>query len=84
MIDKNTINRILLISLSNLGDIILTTPVLERLSSEYPNAEIDVVTSSAGVDIFGPHPRVVKVIEYRKARSLSDRLKFVNDLRAMR
>lgn len=35
--------RILFITLSNIGDVVMTTPVLEALHSAYPNAIIDVM-----------------------------------------
>ena len=33
------------------------------------------------MDIFGPHPKVVKVVEYKKTKSLSNRLRFIGELR---
>jgi len=43
--------KILVISLSNLGDVILTTPVIDRLHKTFPEAEIDVVVGPAGKEI---------------------------------
>ena len=40
--DKN-INKILFITLSNIGDVILTTPTLEALHFKFPNATFDIV-----------------------------------------
>jgi len=40
--DKN-IKKILFITLSNIGDVILTTPTLEALHSKFPNATFDIV-----------------------------------------
>lgn len=37
----NTINRILIIRLSSLGDILLTTPVIRALKNKFPEAKID-------------------------------------------
>ena len=37
------IKKILFITLSNIGDVILTTPTLEYLHSIYPKAKIDIV-----------------------------------------
>lgn len=38
---NNAIDKILVIRLSSLGDILLTTPVIRALRSKYPNAKID-------------------------------------------
>jgi heptosyltransferase-3 len=43
---------ILLITLSNLGDALMTTPVLEALHRQYPQAVIDIVTDARAADLF--------------------------------
>ena len=65
-IDKNEIRRILVITLSNIGDIILTTPVIRKLSKEFPGARIDVMIGPNGKEIFEKDPRIFKVIIYDK------------------
>ena len=37
------VKRILIITLSNIGDVILTTPTIESLHSKFPNATFDIV-----------------------------------------
>ncbi len=68
--------RVLLISLSNLGDIVLTTPVLGRLIEVYKDAEIDVAVGPAGREIFSKIDRVNVVIVMEKHRSFGNRLKY--------
>ena len=65
-IDKKKVKKVLIITLSNIGDIILTTPVLEALIAEFPDAQIDVMTGPAGEAIFSHHDKVSKVIIYNK------------------
>ncbi|MDD5487616.1 MAG: glycosyltransferase family 9 protein [Candidatus Omnitrophica bacterium] len=72
--DKSRVKSILLISLSNLGDIVLTTPVLRKLHDEFPDAVIDVVTGMPGRDIFLAHPAVRKVIINKRRKTLRSRL----------
>ena len=43
---------ILLITLSNIGDALMTTPVLEALHHQYPQAVIDIVTDARASDLF--------------------------------
>ncbi|MBF0215582.1 MAG: glycosyltransferase family 9 protein [Candidatus Omnitrophica bacterium] len=74
---SNNVRSILFISLSNLGDIILTTPVLVSLSCNYPEAAIDVIAGPSGKEIFEGHPRVRSVWIRTKRPSLSERIREV-------
>ena len=65
-IDKTQIKRILVITLSNIGDIILTTPVIRALSKEFPGSRIDVMVGPNGKDIFDKDPNVFKLVIYDK------------------
>lgn len=44
--------KILLITLSNIGDAVMTTPVLEALHQRYPQAIIDIVTDARASQLF--------------------------------
>ncbi|MGB2705739.1 MAG: glycosyltransferase family 9 protein [Candidatus Omnitrophota bacterium] len=67
--DKSKIKRILAITLSNVGDIILTTPVTETLLREFPSAELDVMVGPNGKEIFDAHKKIRDVIIYDKKSS---------------
>ncbi len=82
--DKNQIKTILFITLSNLGDIILTTPVLEKLHDEFPGARVDVVTGAPGRDIFTAHPAVREVIDAKSCRGALGRMRQVFEFRRRR
>ena len=73
-IDKSEIKKILFITLSNLGDIILTTPAFTALNKEFPEAKIDVVTGAPGRDVFSGHPAVGDIIVHKKKRSIFERI----------
>ncbi len=51
MVQRDT-NKILLITLSNIGDAVMTTPVLEALHQHYPHAIIDIVTDARARELF--------------------------------
>lgn len=72
-IDKTQVNRILVITLSNIGDIILTTPVIRVLSREFPSSRIDVMVGPNGKDIFDKDPRVFKLIIYDKHMPITEK-----------
>jgi len=73
IIDKSQVNRILVITLSNVGDIILTTPVIHTLAKEFPSSRIDVMAGPNGKDIFNKDPRIFKLIIYDKHTSIIEK-----------
>lgn len=78
---KEKIKKILLISLSNIGDIILTLPVLSVLKKEFPLAVIDVMAGAGGREIFKNHPFVAAFIEYNKFAGLREKQILIRNLR---
>lgn len=73
VIDRSKVKRMLVITLSNIGDIILTTPVIRTLSKEFPLSRIDVMVGPNGKDIFSKDPRIFKLIIYDKHTSIIDK-----------
>lgn len=80
-INKNKVKKILFISLSNIGDIILTTPVLRVLAENFPDARMDIMVGPNGTELFKKHPAVFKVITYDKHISMSDKKRLIRRLR---
>jgi len=64
--DKN-IKKILFITLSNIGDAILTTPTLEALHFKYPNAVFDIVGDKRSRILFKYCPYMNNFIEKDKS-----------------
>jgi heptosyltransferase-3 len=52
------ISRILLIKLRHHGDMLLTTPVINTLKNQYPDAEIDVLMYQETRDMLACHPAI--------------------------
>lgn len=77
----NNIHKILFITLSNVGDVILTLPVLSALKDNFPNARIDIIVGPRPKDIFTKDPRVNRIFIYDKHASLKERLDFIKRLR---
>jgi heptosyltransferase-3 len=59
-------DRILVITLSNIGDLILTTPVLEALSARYPGALIDLVADRRSSSLLEAAPYVGQIFHREK------------------
>ena len=55
-------NKILIQRADRLGDVILSTPVIETLKQKFPNCELHVLTSKIGSEYLKQHPLVNKVI----------------------
>ena len=50
--------RILLIRFSSIGDIILTTPLIKKIRSEYPNSRIDYLTLERYGELLRDNPHI--------------------------
>ncbi|NQT05906.1 MAG: glycosyltransferase family 9 protein [Candidatus Omnitrophica bacterium] len=84
MIDKKSVKRILLITLTNIGDIVLTTPLISALDKEFPGARLDIMVGPFGKDIFVNHPKVFKVIIYNKHLPLQEKRRLVQKLKSIK
>jgi lipopolysaccharide heptosyltransferase II len=67
--------KILFITLSNIGDCILTLPVLDFLRQKYPHALITCLVSLRSREIFINNPAVTKVVIFDKHAKLVDKIK---------
>jgi heptosyltransferase-2 len=81
---KNKIHKILVVTLSNLGDVILTLPVFQSLVSRFPNAKLHVIVGAGGREVFEGDPRIARVTLYDKKMPLGDKIRFLSALRAER
>ncbi|MFH1645824.1 MAG: glycosyltransferase family 9 protein [Candidatus Omnitrophota bacterium] len=80
-INKDKIKKILLITLSNIGDVVLTLPVYGALKKEFPQAKITVLVGTSAKDLFCCEPSVEEVIVNKKRASFAETLDMVLDLR---
>ncbi len=67
--------KILFITLSNIGDCILSLPVLDVLRKEYPQARISCLVPERPKEIFTNNPALEKIIVFNKHAKLSDKIK---------
>ena len=82
--NKDNIKRILVITLSNTGDVILTTPVIEALSRAHPDARIDIVVGPNGREVFEKNTRISKVFIYDKHSGIFEKFRLIKKLRKIR
>jgi len=74
------IRKIIFITLSNIGDVVLTLPVLTGLRHNFPDAMIDVVAGPRPRDIFKKDPRIRKIFVYNKQAGLKEKIDFIREL----
>ena len=67
--------KILFITLSNIGDCILSLPVLDALRNKYPESKISCLVSERPKEIFINNPSIKKVIVFNKHAKLIDKIK---------
>jgi len=84
VIDKTKVSRVLVITLSNLGDCILTTPVVKTLALNFPEARIDVMAGPNGKEVFEKDPSISKVIVYDKHASVMEKRRLSSKLRHLK
>ena len=60
------LKKILVIQTASIGDVILTTPVIEKLHRFYPEASIDLLVKTGMEGIFRNHPFLHNVIAWNK------------------
>lgn len=73
--------NILVVTLSNFGDVILTTPVIMALVRKYPEARITVVVGPRARSILQRSPDIHKVVIYDKKAPFLQKLKLITELR---
>tara|TARA_B110000046_G_scaffold35749_1_gene39001 strand:- start:18943 stop:19929 length:987 start_codon:yes stop_codon:yes gene_type:complete len=60
-------NKILIIQTAFIGDVILATPIIEKLSEFYPEAKIDFLLRNGNEKLLVNHPKINKVLIWRKS-----------------
>jgi ADP-heptose:LPS heptosyltransferase len=78
------IHNILLITLSNIGDAVMTTPVMAALHEKYPQAVMDIVTDARASELFSHCPYKGEVFLKDKQAGWQGVITLVKQLREKR
>lgn len=73
--------RLLLVCLSNIGDAVMTTPVMESLHERFPGATIDVVTDRRSAAVFKYCPYRGRLFYKHKRLALRGLIPLMRELR---
>ena len=72
--------RIVVIVTRQIGDVLLTTPLISAAKTRWPNAEIDVLGMAGTLEVLAGHPAVSSCIDVGAIRSWRDRIALVRRL----
>jgi heptosyltransferase-2 len=75
MIAKKEIKRILVIQTASIGDVVLATPVVEKLKDFYPDAKIDFLVKNGIQSLLTSHPKIKRVLVWDKSTDKYKHLK---------
>ncbi|MFA5148390.1 MAG: glycosyltransferase family 9 protein [Candidatus Omnitrophota bacterium] len=78
------VKKILVVTLSNIGDAVLTLPVIGALREAFGGAAIDVVVGPRAKEIFGSDPRMNRIYVYDKAAPVTGKIGLIRELRKNR
>ena len=76
--------RLLFITLSNIGDLVMTTPVLEALHAAYPHHLVDIVADPRSSTLLRACPYVGDIIHRHKRGGWREQWRFLRRLRRHR
>ena len=62
-------NKILIIQTAFIGDVILATPLIEKLKNFYPKAEIDFLLRKGNEGLLKNHPKINQILIWDKKKS---------------
>ncbi|MEW6701112.1 MAG: glycosyltransferase family 9 protein [Bacteroidota bacterium] len=68
-LSNESINKILIIRLSSLGDVLLATPVIRALKQKHPNSQIDFVVKKQYEEVLKNNPYLHKLYIYGKDKA---------------
>ncbi len=76
-------NKILIIQTAFIGDVILATPLIEKLKEFYPDAHIDFLLRKGNESLFNEHPKLNKVLIWdKKKEKYLGLIKLIKQVRA--
>ncbi|MCM8798404.1 MAG: lipopolysaccharide heptosyltransferase II, partial [Candidatus Omnitrophica bacterium] len=82
--DKDKIKKILVITLTNIGDVILTTPVIETLKANFPQVSLDILVGPRGKEVLEKDKGIRRLIIYDKHVYLREKFSLIKKLRLER
>ncbi|MFA5156882.1 MAG: lipopolysaccharide heptosyltransferase II [Candidatus Omnitrophota bacterium] len=76
------IKKILFITLSNIGDVVLTLPALDHLRQKFPSAKVSVMCGQRAREIFEGAPFIEETVIFDKHAALKEKIRLFKALKA--
>lgn len=77
--------KILVIRFSSLGDVVLITPLFQKIKHTYPSSHVSFLTDCKFIDLFGTDPNIDRIIPYDvSGESLMYLLRYLKKIREER
>lgn len=74
--------KVLIIQTAFIGDVVLATPLIEKLSEKYPEASIDFLLRKGNENLFDYHPKLNSVLIWdKKEGKIKNLFKLISQLR---
>lgn len=73
--------KILIVQLRQLGDVLLTTPVIKPLKERFPDATLSFLTEKNAYGILSGNPYLDEIIAIPRKSSISEQIKVIFDIR---
>lgn len=74
--------KILIIQTAFIGDVVLATPLIEKLAEKYPDASIDFLLRKGNENLFDYHPKLNRVLIWdKKEGKIRNLFKMIGELR---
>lgn len=74
--------KILIIQTAFVGDVVLITPLIEKLKTRYPDCYIDVLVRKGNQSLFDGHPYVHQVLIFDKKRKIRNLIPLICNIRS--
>ncbi len=71
ILNLESVNRILVIKLRAIGDVLLSTPVIQNLHEHFPEAQIDFLVDEFASGVVAGNPWITEVIIFNKEKDSS-------------
>lgn len=78
---RDASRKILVNTLSNIGDVILSTPVLMSLKKQFPHQKMNVIVGPRGQGILEGSRFIDRLIPYDKQAPLGEKIRFLKEIR---
>ena len=79
--DKLNIKKILIVSLTNIGDVIMTFPVIDIIRRDFSNTYLSLVIGPKAAPLFEGNKSINKIYIYNKKQPIKKTLKWLFELR---